>query len=89
MTPTNDKPADIRRELLAMLAALQGKGHSPAAILAVAHAQSLALVLELYGPDAAMHLAEARQMPHRQASADGPDAQLQGQFTRVSRTDSP
>jgi cobalamin biosynthesis protein CbiD len=71
MTPTNDKPADIRRELLAMLAALQGKGHSPAAILAVAHAQSLALVLELYGPDAAMHLCQRAAERIRAVSGSG------------------
>jgi hypothetical protein len=58
MAPTAERLAEIRGELLATMAALQGKGHSPAAILAVCHAQALALVMEEFGPDAAMHLCE-------------------------------
>jgi broad specificity phosphatase PhoE len=58
MAAATDSMVDIRRAMLATLAALARQGHSPGAILAVCHAQTLALVMEEFGPDAAMHLCQ-------------------------------
>jgi hypothetical protein len=58
MAAATDGLVEIRRAMLAATAALARQGHSPAAILAVAHAQTLAIVMEMFGPDAAMHLCE-------------------------------
>jgi hypothetical protein len=58
MAAATDGLVEIRRALLEAQAALQARGHSPAAVLAVSHAQSLALVSELFGTDAAMHLCQ-------------------------------
>jgi hypothetical protein len=58
MAAASDSLVEIRRALLEAQAALQARGHSPAAVLAVCHAQTLALVSEQFGPDAAMHLCQ-------------------------------
>jgi len=58
MAAATDGLVEIRRALLAAMAALQARGHSPAAVLAVAHAQSLALVQDTFGTTAAVRLCE-------------------------------